>query len=218
MADGIMNIASCITLALALASLSACSPAPSRTAEAPLAGASIGGPFSLVDQDGAAFTERDLTGKYAIVYFGYTYCPDVCPVDLQKLMRGLAAFEKADPASAARVQPIFISVDPARDTPAVLKNFVASFGPRMIGLTGTDHQVAAAAKDYAASYHKVEDPNPDEARPDAYLMAHSQIAYLMGPKGEPIALLPLDDPSTDADEGSAEAVSATLSQWVRAAG
>ncbi len=212
MADGIMNIASSITLALALASLSACSPSPSQTAEPPLAGASIGGPFSLVDQDGATFTQRDLLGKYAIVYFGYTYCPDVCPVDLQKLMRGLAAFQKIDPAAAARVQPVFISVDPARDTPAVLKTFVASFGPRLIGLTGTDAQVAAVTKSYAASYHKVEGSSPD-----AYLMAHSQIAYLMGPKGEPIALLPLDDPSTDVDEGNADAVAATLRQWVRPA-
>ncbi len=212
MADGIMNIASSITLAFALASLSACSPSPSQTAEPPLAGASIGGPFSLVDQDGASFTERDLNGKYAIVYFGYTYCPDVCPVDVQKLMRGLAAFEKTDPAAAALVQPIFISVDPARDTPAVLKTFVTSFGPRLIGLTGTDEQVAAVAKAYAASYHKVAG-----SRPDAYLMAHSQIAYLMGPKGEPIALLPLDDPSTDQDEASPEAIAATLAQWVHPA-
>lgn len=212
MADGVMNIASSITLALALASLSACSPSPSRTAEPPLAGASIGGPFSLVDQDGGTFTDRDLLGKYAIVYFGYTYCPDVCPVDLQKLMRGLAAFQKTDPAAAARVQPVFISVDPARDTPAVLKRFVASFGPTLIGLTGTDAQIAAVTKSYAASYRKVEGSSPD-----AYLMAHSQIAYLMGPKGEPIALLPLDDPSTEVDEGSAAAVAATLRQWVRPA-
>ncbi|TXC73422.1 SCO family protein [Sphingorhabdus soli] len=212
MADSIMNIASSITLALALASLSACSPSPSNTAEPPLAGASIGGPFSLVDQDGAVFTDRDLNGKYAIVYFGYTYCPDVCPVDLQKLMRGLAAFEKSDPAAAALVQPVFISVDPARDTPPVLKTFVRSFGPRLIGLTGTDEQVAAAAKAYAASYHKVAG-----SQPDAYLMAHTQIAYLMGPNGEPIALLPLDDPSTSQDEASPAAIAATLAQWVRPA-
>lgn len=207
-----MNISSFITLFLALASLSGCSPSPSESAEPPLAGASIGGPFTLTDQDGAVFTERDLLGKYAIIYFGYTYCPDVCPVDLQKLMRGLAAFERADPAAAAQVQPVFISVDPARDTPAVLKAFVAGFGPRLVGLTGTDEQIAAAAKAYAASYHKSEGTNPD-----AYLMAHSQIAYLMGPAGEPVALLPLDNPSTDEDEGSADAVAATLGQWVKPA-
>jgi len=195
-----------------LASLSACSASSSPPTEPPLAGASIGGPFSLVDQDGAPFTERDLLGQYAIVYFGYTYCPDVCPVDLQKLMRGLAAFDKTDPVAAARVQPVFISVDPARDTPSVLKAFVASFGPRLIGLTGSEEQIAAATKAYAASYRKVEG-----SRPDAYLMAHSQIAYLMGPKGEPIALLPLDDPATDEDEGSADAVAATLDQWVKPA-
>jgi protein SCO1/2 len=212
MADGIMNIIASITLALALATLSACSPPTTKSAEPPLAGASIGGPFSLVDQDGARFTERDLAGKYAIVYFGYTYCPDVCPVDLQKLMRGLAAFAKADPAAAALVQPVFISVDPARDTPAVLKTFVASFGPRLIGLTGSDAQVAAAAKAYAASYRKV-----PGSQPDAYLMAHSQIAYLMGPKGEPIALLPIDDPATTEDEASPAAIAATLAQWVRPA-
>jgi protein SCO1/2 len=149
--------------------------------------------------------DSDFAGRYRIVYFGYSYCPDICPVDVQKLMRGLAAFEKADPARGAKVQPIFITVDPARDTPAVLKAFVSRYHPRLIGLTGTPEQIAAVAKEYVVSFHKVEG-----SAPDRYLMAHTQLAFLMDPAGKPLALLPLDDPSTDADK-----VAADLGKWVK---
>src|SRR4051812_3830736 len=105
-------------------------------ARAPLAGARIGGPFALTDQDGRAVTDRDFAGRYRLMYFGYTYCPDVCPVDLQKLMSGYRKLEGSDPQLAAKVAPIFVSVDPDRDKPAVLKQYVAAFHPRLIGLTG----------------------------------------------------------------------------------
>src|SRR3546814_1174164 len=105
------------------------------TAAPPLAGATIGGPFSLVDQDGRPVTQDALKGRYALVYFGYTYCPDVCPVDLARLMQGLRAFEAKDAARAARVQPVFITIDPARDTVPVVKQFVNAFHPRLMGLT-----------------------------------------------------------------------------------
>jgi len=200
-------------LIAALALLSACSSPAGAPAEPPLAGARIGGAFDLVDQDGRAFTDADLKGKYAIVYFGYSYCPDVCPVDLQKLMRGLAAFRKTAPDAAANVRPVFITIDPQRDTPAVLKAFVAGFGEGLIGLTGTPSQVDRAAKAYVVVYQKREG-----SAPDAYLMAHSQLAYLMGPDGKPIALLPIDDPSTDVDEGAPALVAAELARWVKPAG
>src|SRR6185369_14158786 len=103
--------------------------------EAPLKGARIGGPFALVDQNGRTVRDSDFAGRYRLVYFGYSYCPDVCPTDLQSIGQAMRQFEKSDPGRAAEVQPIFITVDPERDTPPVLKAYVAAFHPRLIGLT-----------------------------------------------------------------------------------
>ena len=198
-------------LLFATGALAACH-APGGTPEAtpPLAGAKIGGPFTLTDQNGKTVSDTDFAGRYRLIYFGYSYCPDICPVDLQKLMRGLAAFEKSDPARGAKVAPIFITVDPERDTPAALKPFVSRYHPRLLGLTGTSEQIAAVAKAFVVTYNKV----PGSA-PDRYLMAHSQLAFLMGPDGKPLALLPLDDPSTEPDEGAPGKVAADLAKWVK---
>jgi protein SCO1/2 len=200
-----------LMLALGLG-LSACGPAPGgdQAQRPPLEGARIGGPFTLTDQEGRTVRDSDFAGQYRLVYFGYSFCPDVCPVDLQKLMRGLALFEQGDAARGAKVQPIFISIDPERDTPAALKPFVARYHPRLLGLTGTPDQIAAAAKAYVVTYHKV-----DGSAPDRYLMAHTQLAFLMDPDGKPLALVPLDDPSTDADEGAPDKVAADLAKWVK---
>lgn len=197
-----------LLLGAALASCNASGGAASG--EPPLAGARIGGPFTLTDQNGRTVSDTDFAGKYRIVYFGYSFCPDICPVDLQKLMRGLAQFEKADAARGAKVTPMFITVDPERDTPAALKPFVSRYHPRLLGLTGTPEQIATVAKEFVVTYNKV----PGSA-PDRYLMAHSQLAFLMDPDGKPMALLPLDDPSTDADEGSPDKVAAELAKWVK---
>src|SRR3954462_8905425 len=105
-----------LTSLLLAAPLASCGSA----AQPPLAAAAIGGPYSLVDQNGRAVSDRDFAGRYRIVYFGYTHCPDVCPTDLATISQALTLFEKKDPARAAKVQPLFITVDPARDTPAVL--------------------------------------------------------------------------------------------------
>lgn len=177
--------------------LGACQASP----EPPLAGARIGGPFALVNQDGAATTDKDFAGKYRLMYFGYTYCPDVCPVDLQKLMAGFAAFEKAEPAAAAKLAPIFVSVDSERDKPAVLKEYVTAFHPKLVGLTGTPEQIAATAKSYAILYSKAGKPGATE-----YLMDHSRLAYLFGPDGKPIALVPHD--------GTPQEIAAELKRWV----
>ena len=196
---------------LTAAMLAGCNaPAGAPAGDPPLAGAKIGGPFTLTDQDGKTVRDSDFAGKYRLVYFGYSYCPDICPVDLQKLMRGLSAFEKSDPARGARVAPMFITVDPERDTPAALKAFVSRYHPRLLGLTGTPEQIAAVAKAYVVTYNKV----PGSA-PDRYLMAHSQLAFLMDPVGKPLALLPLDDPSTEPDEGAPDKVAAELAKWVK---
>ena len=199
-----------LTTAAALAACDAGPAAPAQNAEPPLAGARIGGAFTLTDQNGKTVRDTDFAGQYRLVYFGYSFCPDICPVDLQKLMRGLSQFEKSDPARGAKVQPLFVTIDPARDTPEALKPFVARYHPRLLGLTGTPEQIAAVAKAYVVTYHKVEG-----SAPDRYLMAHSQLAFLMGPDGKPLALVPLDDPSTDVDEGAPDKVAADLAKWVK---
>jgi len=197
-----------VALATMLAGCNA--PADAPPATPPLEGARIGGPFTLTDQTGKTVRDSDFSGKYRLVYFGYSFCPDICPVDLQKLMRGLAQFEKTDPARGAKIAPLFITVDPARDTPEALKPFVARYHPRLLGLTGTPEQIAAVAKAYVVTYNTV-----DGSAPDRYLMAHGQLAFLMDARGKPLALVPLDDPATDADEGAPAAVAADLAKWVQ---
>lgn len=182
-----------------LLALAACGAAADPAAP-PLTGAKIGGPFALVNQDGRPTTERDFSGRYRLMYFGYTTCPDVCPVDLQKLMAGYAALEKQAPATAAKLAPVFVSIDPARDTPAVMKQYVTAFHPRLTGLTGTPEQIAAAAKTYAITYSK-------EGDGPSYLMNHSRMALLFGPDGQPIAIVPHD--------AKPEAIAAELTRWVR---
>lgn len=192
--------------------LAACQPGSSKPPEKPpLEGAAIGGAFRLTDQAGHTVTDRDFAGKYRIVYFGYTFCPDVCPVDLNLLMLGLKQFESRAPDRAARIQPIFITVDPGRDTPDVLGRYVRQFHPRLIGLTGSAAAIDEVARKFVVFYEK----RPG-VTPGSYLVAHAQLAYLMGPNGEPIALLPLDDISTpNVNEGPPDKVAAELDRWVR---
>jgi cytochrome oxidase Cu insertion factor (SCO1/SenC/PrrC family) len=140
----------------------------------------IGGPFTLVDGDGKAVTEKSWPGKHLLVFFGFTYCPDICPTELQAVSVALADLAKTDPAKAARVQPLFISVDPKRDTPDVMKAYVAQFGSGIVGLTGTQAQVDAAMKVYRV-YARAQPPSTPGA--DDYLVDHSAILYLMSPDG-----------------------------------
>jgi len=135
----------------------------------------VGGPFTLTDQDGRRVTDKDFLGKYMLVFFGYTYCPDVCPTELQVMT---AALDQMGP-QADRIQPVFVSIDPARDTPEVLKSYVGNFGPRLMGLTGTADEVANIARAYRVYYAKA----GNSSSPTDYLMDHSSIIYLMGPDG-----------------------------------
>ena len=203
------NIANAVKMILCagfLTLMAACSPAPGDTvsadAEPPLAGAKIGGPFTLTNQDGERTSEAEFNGQYRIIYFGYSYCPDVCPVDLANIMLGLKQAEKENPALAQKIQPIFISIDPERDTPAVLKQYVSAFHPRLIGLTGSAEEIADVAEKYLIIY----DIRKDEAASE-YLVDHSRQAYLFGPQGEPLALLPFD--------GTPQDVAAEIIRWVR---
>lgn len=136
----------------------------------------IGGPFSLVDQDGRAVTEADFKGRFMLVYFGYTFCPDVCPTQLTRIGNALDMLGEA----ADKVTPVFITVDPERDRPEHLKEYLTFFHPRTVGLTGTPEQITAAAKAYKVYYKKAETEGGD---PGDYLMDHTSVTYLMGPDG-----------------------------------
>lgn len=198
MAGRAMNRIFHFVAAGALLTLAACGGMPAQ--EPPLAGARIGGPFTLTDQNGAPKTDKDFAGKWRIVYFGYTYCPDICPTDMLKLGQAMKLLDKSDPALSAKVAPIFISVDPERDTPVVLKQFVEQFHPRFTGLTGSLDAVTRVAKEYAVAFRK-------EPAGDSYLIGHTQIAYLMDAEGKPITSLPL--------EKDAAAIAEEVKHWVR---
>ncbi len=136
---------------------------------------SIGGAFTLVDQDGKTVTDRDFRGKLLLVYFGYTFCPDVCPTELQAMT--LVMDELGDLAGT-KVVPLFITIDPQRDTPAVLKEYMGNFHPAFHALTGTPEQIAQAAKAYRVYYGKAKDGGDTD-----YLMDHSGFVYLMDGEG-----------------------------------
>lgn len=140
-------------------------------------GPKIGGPFTLVDHDGKAVTDADFRGKFMLIFFGYTFCPDVCPTNLGTVSQAL---DMLAPEKADQIVPVFVSVDPDRDAPAQLKEFVSHFHPRMVGLTGTKQQVVDAARKYRVYYAKVQEK---DSEPGDYLMDHTAITYLMGPDG-----------------------------------
>ncbi len=135
----------------------------------------VGGHFSLVDQTGKRVSDQDFRGRFLLVMFGFTYCPDVCPSELQVIG---AALDKLGP-KAERVAPLFITVDPERDTPSQLATYLKSFDPRLIGLTGTAAEVETATKAYRVYVRKVPDPKSTAG----YTMDHSALIYLMGPDG-----------------------------------
>lgn len=139
------------------------------------AGVAIGGPFSLIDETGTPVTAETYRGRHMLIFFGFTYCPDVCPTELAKVA---ATLDLLGP-EAERIAPLFVSVDPARDTPEALAQYTDLFHPAIVGLTGTEEQVAAAARAFRVYHNKVR-TGPE---PDAYTMDHSAFVYLMGPDG-----------------------------------
>ncbi len=173
----------------------------------------IGGPFSLIDQTGKRVTDADFRGRYMLVYFGYTYCPDVCPTGLSVMSQALDILGP----KGERVQPIFITVDPERDTPEVMADYVANFHPRLIGLTGSPDEIRAAAKAYRVYYEKVysqlaqrgETEDADLGDPESdYLMSHSASTFLMGPDGRYIRVFAYGTSAEDMAAGIAEAMNA----------
>jgi protein SCO1/2 len=133
----------------------------------------IGGPFNLVDDHGAAVTEAVLAGKPSVIYFGYTYCPEVCPTTLSDLARWM----KKLGSEADKLNYAFVSVDPERDTPQVMHDYVSAFDPRIRGFTGSPAQIAQVAREYRVYYKRIPGSNGD------YVVDHPAILYLMGPNG-----------------------------------
>lgn len=142
----------------------------------------VGGPFTLVDQTGKTVTERDFRGRYMLVFFGFTHCPDICPAELQVIAASLEALGP----DAKKVVPIFITVDPERDTPEVMADYIKNFGDEFVGLTGSPEQIAAVAKAYRVAYAKFQEK--DSATD--YSVDHSALVYLVGPDGDYITHLP----------------------------
>ena len=136
----------------------------------------IGGPFTLTDQHGEQRTEQDFAGRYMLIYFGYTYCPDFCPMSLSNMTQ---AMDLLPPEAAEQVVPVFITVDPERDTVAQLAEYAPLFHPRLVALTGSAEATKQAAQAYRVYFAKAGD-----ADSDAYLMDHSTFIYLMGPDGK----------------------------------
>ncbi len=152
----------------------------------------IGGPFTLVDQTGKTVTDQDFRGRYMLVFFGFTHCPDICPAELQVMSAALDALgPKAD-----SVVPIFITLDPERDTQAAMGAYVKNFGPRFVGLTGSSEQIAAAAKAYRVAYSKFQQ---DKTSSD-YSIDHSALVYLMGKNGEYITHFAYGTPASQMTE------------------
>jgi protein SCO1/2 len=153
----------------------------------------VGGDFTLTDQDGKPFDSKSLRGKYPVIFFGFTHCPDECPLALQKLNQ---SYDALDAPKKASIVPIFISVDPARDTPAVLKEYNKAFTMPLISLTGDQAAITAVEKlfkVYAAQQQKPE----TAAKADDYEVDHSVFIYLLGKDGKSLTLFPIEAPAQD---------------------
>ena len=158
--------------------------------DAGVAGLKIGGPFILENQDGESVTQEILEGHYNLIYFGFTYCPAICPTELQKITRVMKGLEEKAPDIAAKIQPVFITIDPERDTAVLLKDYMSLFHPKLIGLTGTVPQIDHAKKIYRIFARKVYEEGAPE---DEYTMDHSSYIYLLDPQGTLLAMYRTQD-------------------------
>ncbi|WP_431855886.1 SCO family protein [Azospirillum sp.] len=177
----ILRIALASLVGLALAAGIAWWQVRHATQQVETSAAAVGGPFRLTDHTGKTVTDADYRGKYLLIYFGYTFCPDVCPTELSTMA---ASLDKLGP-TADRIQPLFITIDPERDTVAHMADYVPLFHPRLVGLTGTPDEVRAVAKAYRVYAAKAPGSSGE-----GYLMDHSSFVYLMGPDGKFIAVFP----------------------------
>lgn len=155
---------------------------------AALAGADIGGSFTLTDHNGNIVTEKSFGDSYRLMFFGFTFCPDVCPTELQKISTALNLLGP----DAEKVQPLFVTIDPERDTPEVMRAYVKEFHPRLIGLTGTLEQIKQIEDNYKVYAAKLNDPAFSD-----YTMNHSSFTFLMSPGNKPLSLFSSTDSPDD---------------------
>lgn len=172
-------------LSLALAVAAGAALWTMRTPDFGVGSAAIGGPFALTDQYGRPRSNRDFRGRWMLVYFGYTHCPDACPTTLTRIADALRALGPR----AKNVVPVFVSVDPARDSPAVLKTYLAAFGTEFVGLTGTPAQVSSAAHAYRFYFARRAEPG------GGYSIDHADTLYLMAPDGRFNSLIEAEEPA-----------------------
>ena len=174
----------------AVAALCLAAAAPPPPSSPPPLEQLFGGPFALTDHNGRAVTDETFRGRFTLLYFGYTFCPDLCPTNLLTMADALEAL---GPEQAGRVQPLFVTVDPERDGPAALRDYMAHFGPRFLALRGTPARTRAALKAWRIHRRKV--PPPAGADADGYLVDHATLTFLMGPDGGFRTLFPHDTPA-----------------------
>ncbi|MGB3723247.1 MAG: SCO family protein [Pacificimonas sp.] len=194
-----------LMMALLLAACGQDATAPASTApvdEPPLAGASIGGDFALQTANGETVSNDSLKGQWRLIYFGYTFCPDICPVDTERMGRAYAAIEAQAPELAGQLTPVFITVDPERDTPEIAGEFAANFHPDMIGLSGSQQAV-----DDAVNTFRVYKAKGDVRDDGFYLMDHSANIYLFDADGQPISFYERDI--------SADEMARDVMRWIR---
>ena len=171
-------------IGLAIASLISLSQIKSENDTPSIVSKDFGGPFTLTNQNGETVTQKDFEGQYRLIYFGFTYCPAICPTELQKISSALKqAGDKAE-----KIQPVFITVDPERDTVEAMKSYVSLFHPRLIGLTGTNEQIEEAKKSYKIYAAKVKDETMSE-----YTVDHSSFIYFIDPEDSLLRIFKTDD-------------------------
>lgn len=178
-----------VAAALAASCLAAAAPPPPQPppSSPPPLEALFGGPFSLTDHNGRPVTDETFRGRFALLYFGYTFCPDLCPTNLLTMAEALEAL---GPEQSERVQPLFVTVDPERDGLPALRDYMAHFGPRFLALRGTPAQTRAVLKAWRIHRRKV--PAAAGADADDYLVDHATLTFLMGPDGKFRTLFPHD--------------------------
>lgn len=157
------------------------------SAESGTNSAMLGGPFALIASDGSTKTDESFRGQWMLVYFGYTHCPNICPMTLSAISRALDTLGPL----GAKVQPVYITIDPERDTPEQMDEYTRALDSRIVGLTGTPEAIASVAKEYRVFYRKIAGQTPDN-----YSMQHSAFVYVMGPDGRYVTLITKpDDPA-----------------------
>lgn len=192
---------SCLLLATGIgASALLFAPDTSKTKVVSSGTALVGGPFEATNQDGKRVSEQDFLGKYTLFYFGYTFCPDICPAELQVISAALSDIEGAKD----KFNLVFVTVDPVRDTPEIMKQYVAHFWPGTIGLSGSAEDIRKVAAAYRVYYTKAGGENADD---DSYLMDHSSITYLMGPDGKFVRHFPFGTSADDIKKALADVTS-----------